>query len=543
MAIGFALVFAAACTLAWVLTPAVRRVAARLGLVDRPDGHRKLHGREIPLGGGAAVFLATAAVLAPLFLLPNPWIAALKPTDQSDRFALLLAAAVIVLLGLVDDRLQLRGRQKLLGQLIAITILVSSGLVIESFALFGQKIDLGLLALPFTYFWLLGAINSVNLLDGIDGLATMLGILLVGTFAVLAALTGRLDVGLVAVAFAGALVGFFRYNFPPASVFLGDAGSMLIGLVVGTLAIQGSLKGPGTVLLAAPLAVWTIPIFDSAAAILRRRLTGRSIYTTDRAHIHHRLLDRFGNSRKVLGVVAAASAVTSSAAMACVFLNSDLLALASFVGVIGVLVATGLFGRGEFELVARRVRRLVRSLITPGKPHAQAACESAVTLQGSGQWEDLWRWLTQSAAELALAQVHLDVNLPIEHEEFNAVWESQPPVPPHKCWRLELPLVVNNQPAGRLTVLGLPNGRSACEEVGQLLELLGPIERKLRDSPHQETGQVQAASGDGAGYSEKLGQPVHPGQPAEESPQPVHVEADHETPEAKMAGTLGFNDA
>lgn len=483
MALGFAIVFAAALALAWGITPAVRRAAVRWGFVDRPDGHRKLHGRETPLGGGAAVFLATTAVLAPLFLVPNAWTAALRRGNDSDRLALLLAGAVIVLLGLVDDRLRLRGRQKLLGQLIAITILVSSGLVIESFALFGQKVDLGLLALPFTYFWLLGAINSVNLLDGIDGLATMLGILLVATFAALAVLTGRLEVALVAVAFAGALVGFFRYNFPPASVFLGDAGSMLIGLVVGTLAIQGSLKGPGTVLLAAPLAVWTIPIFDSAAAILRRRLTGRSIYTTDRAHIHHRLLDRFGNSRKVLGVVAAASAVTSLCALASVFFNSDLLALASFAGVVAVLVATGLFGRGEFELAARRLRRLVRSLVTPAPGTQLSACESAVTLQGSGQWASLWKSLTESAAKLALAQVHLDVNLPTEHEEFNALWERQPAVPQSQCWRLEIPLVVNSQLAGRLTVLGVPNGRSACQEVGQLLELLEPIEGKLRQAP------------------------------------------------------------
>lgn len=484
MALTFAIVFAAAVAMGLLATLAVRRAALGLGLVDRPDGHRKLHGRDTPLGGGAAVFLATTAVLAPLFLLPNPCTPFLQRTaDHSDRLSLLLAAGVIVLLGLVDDRLRLRGRQKLLGQLIAVSILVSGGLVIESFAVFGIKIDLGLFALPFTYFWLLGAINSVNLLDGIDGLATMLGILLVATFAALAGLAGRLDVALVAVAFAGALVGFFRYNFPPASMFLGDAGSMLIGLVVGTLAIQGSLKGPGTVLLAAPLAVWTIPIFDSAAAIVRRRLTGRSIYTTDRAHIHHRLLDRFGNSRKVLAVVAAACAVTSLAALASVFLNSDLLALASFAGVVAVLVATGLFGRGEFALVARRLRRLARSFFTQPQATRPPACESAVILQGSGRWQSLWKSLTESAAKLALAQVHLDVNLPTQHEEFNALWEQQPAVPPSDCWRLEIPLVVNSQPAGRLTVLGLPNGRSACQEVSQILELLEPIEGRLRNSP------------------------------------------------------------
>ena len=146
--------------------------------------------------------------------------------------------------------------------------------------------------------------NSVNLLDGIDGLATMLGIILIATFAALAAAAGRMEVAWIAMVFAGSLCGFIRFNLPPASIFLGDSGSMLIGLVVGTLAIQGTLKGPGTVLLAAPLAVWTIPILDSAAAILRRKLTGRSIYATDRGHLHHRLLERLGSNSRVLVAVA-----------------------------------------------------------------------------------------------------------------------------------------------------------------------------------------------------------------------------------------------
>ena len=199
--------------------------------------------------------------------------------------------AVIVVVGLVDDRIKLRGRLKLIGQFAAALVLVAGGLVIQRIGIFGQQIDLGLLSIPFTLFWLVGAVNAVNLLDGIDGLATMLGFILVATIAGMAALVGQTQVFVIAVVFAGSLLGFLRYNFPPATIFLGDAGSMLIGLVVGALAISGSLKGPGTVLLAAPLAVWTIPIFDSVAAILRRKLSGRSIYTTDRGHIHHRLLE------------------------------------------------------------------------------------------------------------------------------------------------------------------------------------------------------------------------------------------------------------
>ncbi len=469
--------FASAIALGMALTAAMRRAAPRLGLTDRPDGRRKLHAKATPLGGGAAVFLATALVVAALAAMPNPWQAGLDRI-RSDLIALLLAAGLVVVIGLIDDRLQLRGRQKLLGQCLAVAVLVANGLVIQRFAVFGYQVDLGLLAVPFTFFWLLGAINSVNLLDGIDGMASVLGIVLVGAFAGIAALTNRPEIAVVALIFAGALCGFLRFNFPPASIFLGDAGSMLIGLVVGTLAIQGSLKGPGTVLLVAPLAVWTLPILDSMAAILRRKLTGRSIYSTDRGHLHHRLLDRFGTSRRVLAVVSTCCLVTSGAAVASVLYNNDFIAAAGIGAVVVALVATGMFGQGELNLVLGWVRRTLRSLLA--KPGAPQDFETAVRLQGSRPWEVLWASLTESATKLSLARIHLDVNLPFEHESYNATWDRTPAVPPDECWRLEIPLVVDSQPAGRLTVLGLPNGTSACVELEHLLDLLTPIEERLR---------------------------------------------------------------
>ncbi|MCR4411036.1 MAG: undecaprenyl/decaprenyl-phosphate alpha-N-acetylglucosaminyl 1-phosphate transferase, partial [Thermoguttaceae bacterium] len=453
---------------------------------------RKLHAKATPLGGGAAVFVATTLVVAALVAVPNPWQAGLERIG-SDLVALLLAAGLVVIIGLIDDRLQLRGRQKLLGQCLAVAVLVASGLVIQRFAVFGYQVDLGLLAVPFTFFWLLGAINSVNLLDGIDGMASVLGIILVGAFAGIAALTNRPEIAVVALTFAGALCGFLRFNFPPASIFLGDAGSMLIGLVVGTLAIQGSLKGPGTVLLVAPLAVWTLPILDSAAAILRRKLTGRSIYSTDRGHLHHRLLDRFGTSRRVLAVVSTCCLVTSASAMASVLYNNDFIAAAGIGAVVVALVATGLFGQGELNLVLGWLRRTLRSLLA--KPGAPRDFETAVRLQGSRQWEILWASLTESANKLSLTQVHLDVNLPLEHESYNATWDRTPAVPPDECWRLEIPLVVNAQPAGRLTVMGLPNGTSACMELDHLLDLLSPIEERLRSFAEASKPAVATAAG------------------------------------------------
>jgi UDP-GlcNAc:undecaprenyl-phosphate GlcNAc-1-phosphate transferase len=478
MAIHAAIVFCSATLLGLIGTAAMRSIAPRLGLSDRPDGRRKLHRAAMPLGGGAAVFLATVTVLAALFVIPNPWREALR-SSLSSVVALLQAALVIVLVGLVDDRRQLRGRQKLAGQIIAISILVLNGLTIQRISLFAHQFELGLLAIPFTYFWLLGAINSVNLLDGLDGLATLLGVILVATFAVLASMTGRSDVMIIAVVFAGSLCGFLRFNFPPATIFLGDAGSMLIGLVVGTLAIQGSLKGPGTVLLAALLAVWTLPILDSAAAILRRKLMGRSIYSTDRGHLHHRLMERLASHRKVLVAVAICSMATSVAGLFSVFLKNDLIALLVGCSVIIILAATGLFGRTEFALLWNRFRSLVRTMM-PGLAGTPAgAASTAVRLQGSRQWDVIWEALTESVEKVHATRLHLDLDLPMIQESYHATWEKPDGCDGEVSWLMEIPLVAGVTQVGTLNVTGQRNGVAICRYIEPLLEVVESIESQL----------------------------------------------------------------
>ncbi len=379
MRVASLIIVLAACVVSLVLTALIRAVAVRIGLTDHPDGRRKLHVAAMPLGGGVAIFLATVGVLGFLLIVPNAFRSLLWQ-QWSDLRALLLAGAVIVIVGLIDDYIGLRGYQKLAGQLAAVSILIFSGLLVHQIGIFGQSIELGYLAVPFTLFWLLGAVNALNLLDGIDGLATMLGMILVGTIAALAVLVGHYEVAIVAIVFAGSLTGFMRFNFPPATIFLGDAGSMLIGLTVGALAIQGSLKGPGTVLLAAPLAVWAIPIFDSTAAILRRKLAGHSIYTADRGHLHHRLLNLLGSNRKVLACLAACCAITSVAALLSVFLKNDLIALLTCSAVVIVFIATGVFGRTELLLLGNQLRRVSRSLVPPSASK-QAAVHQSKTIE------------------------------------------------------------------------------------------------------------------------------------------------------------------
>jgi UDP-GlcNAc:undecaprenyl-phosphate GlcNAc-1-phosphate transferase len=360
-----------------------RALADRFGPVDQPDGRRKIHGKPIPVAGGIAVLLALFGGLAISLLGPGPtngWF------EEQGLFlpGLLLASFVIVAVGLVDDFRGLGSKHKLLGQLLAVGIVIASGLAVRTIRVFDWHLELGLLAVPFTVFWLLGTINSLNLLDGMDGLLSSVGLIISLAMAAMAVIGGQEAAAYVAAALAGALLGFLRYNFPPATIFLGDSGSMLIGQVVGALALRGSLKGPATVALVAPVAMLSIPAFDTAAAIIRRKLTGRSICTTDRGHLHHCLLGRGFTTRRALFWISVSCLCTAAGSLASISLTNELFAVVTVLAVVGVYVLTRLFGFAELMLVKDRLVTGVVSLLhlpPSGQPR-----HTEIHLQGSADW-------------------------------------------------------------------------------------------------------------------------------------------------------------
>jgi UDP-GlcNAc:undecaprenyl-phosphate GlcNAc-1-phosphate transferase len=472
--------FIASCVVSALFTAVTCKVAPRLGLVDRPDQRRKLHTESMPLGGGAAVFLATCTVLGGIVLLPGPW--QLRLNDEWwNLIGAFAACAWVVLLGLFDDRFSIRGRQKLAGQIVAAALLMICGVMIKKISVFGLVIDLGPLAVPVSLFWLVGSMNALNLLDGMDGLATALGLILSLAICALAAISHHGGVALAALIFAGSLLGFLPFNLAPARIYLGDAGSMLIGLMVGGLAIRASLKGAGTVLLAAPLALLSIPILDSSAAILRRKLAGRSLYETDRGHLHHRLLERFGSKYKVLACVGICASVTCAAALVGTLMKSDVVALVSVGAVVLMFVATGLFGRGEFGLLAARTRQIALSLIRPVNPQLREAREMTARIQGRLEWDVLWATLTESAEKLRLTRIKLDLNVPAIAESYHATWSSNGYDERENEWRLRLPLAVAGHTAGSLTIVGERDDESACPGIELILEMVEPFEARLRD--------------------------------------------------------------
>jgi UDP-GlcNAc:undecaprenyl-phosphate GlcNAc-1-phosphate transferase len=300
-------------------------IAPRVGLLDRPDGHRKRHGRDVPLGGGVAVFLATVLGIAVwLSRSESPWSELLA---RVNLLPLLGVGGWIVGVGLVDDRKGLRGRQSWVLSFWGQGFSLPAGILLrQNHGFRSLPWDLGNPGDPLWAFLVCGAMNAVNLLDGADGFAGTLGLMMAVSLGVMAAVIGRAEVATVCFIFAGAIAGFLLFNLPPAKIFLGDAGSMLIGLMIGALSVEASLKGAGTLLLAAPLALWTIPIFDCSAAILRRKLTGKSIYSTDRGHIHHRLLERLGSNHLLLAVIGGIGLVCSAGAIGTVIFQSDWIA-------------------------------------------------------------------------------------------------------------------------------------------------------------------------------------------------------------------------
>jgi UDP-GlcNAc:undecaprenyl-phosphate GlcNAc-1-phosphate transferase len=290
-ALALFLAFACATVVCYALTPLVRDLAAARGWLDSPDGRRKLHASPVPRVGGLAVFVGLLAGSTLVLLLPGVTRVA-DAADESPGY-LLAAALGICVLGLLDDRHGLSPRVKLAGQLAAGLYIYAHGYSVQLVSNpFGATFALGWLSLPVTVLWVAVLTNAFNLIDGLDGLAAGVGLFASSVVLVFALLNGHADIAILSIALAGALLGFLRYNFSPASVFLGDCGSLTLGFVLAALSLRGSMKGPVVVAVATPLLALGFPLLDTALALLRRFWGGRSILAADADHIHHRIVRR-----------------------------------------------------------------------------------------------------------------------------------------------------------------------------------------------------------------------------------------------------------
>ncbi len=473
------LAFVSAFVASVIAAPLIARLANRLGVVDAPDGHRKLHGRPIPLTGGPTLLVSLGIGLAvTLGFFPD----LLKSTAHDLKFltAMFLAGGLIVVLGIIDDRHGMRGRQKLAGQIIAALILLPSGIVVRQVSLFGYEISFGDLAPIITLLWLVGAINALNLIDGVDGLASTTGIVLSLSIAAVTYITGgRPDGLMVSMLLAGALSGFLVYNFPPARMFLGDSGSMLIGLVLGAIALKCSIKQYAAMTLVMPTAIWAIPLFDVSMAIVRRKLTGRSIYETDRGHLHHCLERKGLAGAKLLAMTTGLCALTGIGAVAASVFRNELIAVVGVITALSILVLTRSFGHTEMSLLSKRLRRLTGSMLMRSAPVQSVLHDEKMQLNGDHNWQQLWETLTDFAERFQMDSVELLVNLPQIGEEYHASWKRKSNTASHEEWKSEIPLIVQDMRVGYIRVVGAVGDGSICKWMSDLIGGLQSFENEL----------------------------------------------------------------
>ena len=312
-------------------TPAVKLFANRIGAIDVPKDSRRVHKSPIPRLGGLAIFLGF--VISTIFFVDI--------TRQI--LGILIGSVIIVIIGVIDDIRPLRAYIKLIVQIAAALVAVYFGIVIDIFSnplVFSANefVHLGYFSIPVTIIWIVAITNSVNLIDGLDGLAVGVSTISSIVMLVIALMVSDLNIALILAALTGACLGFMPYNFNPAKIFMGDTGALLLGYVLATVSILGLFKFYAVVSFAVPFLVLAIPLFDTSFAFLRRLLRGQNPMSPDRGHFHHRLLDMGLTQKQAVAVLYAISGLLGLAAV--VITTSD--KIRALILVVAVVIAVAI---------------------------------------------------------------------------------------------------------------------------------------------------------------------------------------------------------
>jgi UDP-GlcNAc:undecaprenyl-phosphate/decaprenyl-phosphate GlcNAc-1-phosphate transferase len=381
--------------IALILTPIIRDISRSFNIVDRP-GHRKVHAYPMPRVGGIAIAIAYGASL---ILFRGTDTNGALATSLHAVWKLIPGAALVFLIGLLDDFLSLKPIVKVLGLITAASVVYFSGIHFGGIA---EHSMASWLDYPLTVFWLLLTSNALNLVDGLDGLCAGMGLMATLALFTAAMIHGNHPLAVVTFPLAGALLGFLCYNVAPATVFLGDSGALLIGFLLGCYGMLWTQKTSTLLSILVPLLALSIPLLDVSLSVLRRFLRNQPIFSADRGHIHHRLLDRGLSPRQAVWVLYLFAALAASLALLASSFGWEyqgFVVLAfGVVAWIGIRklrypefdVAGRLLFRGELQR-AMNIRLKIESVAS--------ALERAAT---PDQW---WNTLVQSLAPLGLIAI------------------------------------------------------------------------------------------------------------------------------------------
>ena len=322
-----------------LLVPQVAKLAVKIGAVDKPNA-RKVHTRVMPRMGGLAIYISFFAVLF------------LSQGLTQQLIGLFLGGTVLIAVGIVDDMKDIPAKVKLCGQILAACIVVGFGVRVDFMTdiLFGGMFQLSVFSAPFTVLWIVAIINSGNLIDGLDGLAAGISTIAATTMAIVGYASGQYLMASMAMILIGSTLGFLKYNFHPAKIFMGDTGSMFLGYNLAVFAVMGFAKSFTLLSLVPPLLVLAIPILDTLFAIIRRKMNHKPIFKPDKNHLHHCLLNYGFSHRDTVLVIYAVSAVLALCGLIMTYLNSTqgilLLSVISIVIIYGAM-KLGVIGKKE----------------------------------------------------------------------------------------------------------------------------------------------------------------------------------------------------
>lgn len=322
--------------ISFATTPLVRKLAFKVGAVDIPKDDRRVHKEPMPSMGGLAIYLGVM-ISAIIFL----------PMDKT-LISIILGGSLIVVSGIVDDVSELSAKLKIVFQIVAALILIWGGVRIDTitnpFSTNNALFDLGYFSIPITVFWIVGIINTLNLIDGLDGLSA--GVAMISSLSLMfvAGKFGLTSIIILSATVAGACLGFLPFNFNPAKIFMGDTGALFLGFMMAVISIEGVMKSVATIAIVVPIIILGVPIFDTTFAIFRRLLSGQSITTADKGHLHHRLLDKGFSQKKTVLILYGISAFFGVFAVLITKANSKQAVYSSFVMFIITILCALKFG-------------------------------------------------------------------------------------------------------------------------------------------------------------------------------------------------------
>ncbi|WP_042350856.1 glycosyltransferase family 4 protein [Bacillus massiliigorillae] len=332
-----------------IITPLVKKLAFKIGATDKPN-HRKVHQKIMPRLGGLAIFISF--LIGMLVLQP-------QPQDSTSAWAIIIGASIIVVIGVFDDMLELSAKVKFIGQIAAALIVVLSGVQVDYINLpFGGEIHLGMLSIPLTIIWIVGITNAINLIDGLDGLAAGVSTIALITISGMAMLKGDMFVLSIGAILIGSTLGFLKYNFHPAKIFMGDTGALFLGFMIAVLSLLG-FKNVTMISLIVPVIILGVPISDTFFAIIRRIVNKKPLSAPDKSHLHHCML-RLGYSHRQTVLIIYAMAASFGLA-AFIFSMSTLWGALLIIGIL--LLAIEVFVE-KVGLVGSNYKPLLRMIST-----------------------------------------------------------------------------------------------------------------------------------------------------------------------------------